>query len=337
MRLSLFDYDLPKEFIAQRPLNDRSASKMLVLEKSTGKIRHEQFYGISKYLFKNDIVVFNESKVLRCRLFGKKISTGARIECFVLRVLSGRDAIALLRPYNRIKEEDTVSLGEHRFKVKQKEGEGKAIVTFDADPYKVFERYGQVPLPPYIKKRDIEEDRYQTVFAKTPGSCAAPTAGLHFTSEVVDGLKKKGILFASIALDIGLDTFKPITEKEIERHKIHSEHFSISEESAQKINKAKKNGGRLLAVGTTTVRVLETSMHKRGAIREDSGNTDLYIYPGFKFKAVDILLTNFHLPRSSLLVMVSAFAGRRAVLASYEEAKINNYRFYSFGDCMLII
>ncbi len=337
MKLSLFDYDLPKKFIAQKPLDARASSKMLVLEKNTGKITHDHFYNLKNYLEQRDIIVYNETKVLKCRLYGKKEKTNAEIECFVLSVHKSATCIALIKPYKRVKNNDKVFIGEHSFKIKEKLGEGKALVQFDVDPYFLLDTLGQVPLPPYIKTKDIEEEKYQTIFAKNKGSCAAPTAGLHFTKEIMQDLKKNNIRFSSITLDIGLDTFKPITEEEIEEHKIHTEYYDISEQEAHRIEETKKEGKRVFAIGTTTVRVLETLARKNKECKEDSGFTDLYIYPGFQFRVVDCLLTNFHLPKSSLLVMVSAFAGRENILEAYEEAKKNNYRFFSFGDCMLII
>ncbi len=337
MKLSLFDYELPRRFIAQRPLHARESSKMLVLEKKSGKITHDNFYNLKNYLEQRDIIVFNETKVLKCRLYGKKEITGADIECFVLSVNEDYECTALLKPYKRLKVNDRVWIGKYSFKVKKKIGEGKAIIHFDADPYLLFDEFGEVPLPPYIKTKGIEEEKYQTIFAKNKGSCAAPTAGLHFTKEIFQELKKNNIRFSSITLNIGLDTFKPITEDEIEDHKIHSEYFFILEQEAERIENTRKEGKRIFAVGTTTVRVLETLAKKNKIIKEDRGFTDLYIFPGFEFKLVDCLLTNFHLPKSSLLVMVSAFAGRENILHAYEEAKKNDYRFFSFGDCMLVI
>jgi len=337
MKLSLFDYDLPKEFIAQRPLKERAASKMLVLEKDSGKINHDYFCNIKNYLDQKDIIVYNDTKVLKCRLAGKKKTTGADIECFVLNVRKERECIALLRPYKRLKVADMVQVGKHSFEVLEKIGQGKALIRFDKDPYLLFKELGEVPLPPYIKAKDIEEEKYQTIFAKKKGSCAAPTAGLHFTKEILQGLEEKNVMFASVTLDIGLDTFKPITDEEIEDHKIHSEYFYVSKEMSQRVEKTKKEEKKVFAVGTTTVRVLETLAQRNKTSEGGSGLTDLYIFPGFEFRVVDCLLTNFHLPKSSLLVMVSAFARREYLLDAYEEAKKNNYRFFSFGDCMLII
>ncbi|MBN1299442.1 MAG: tRNA preQ1(34) S-adenosylmethionine ribosyltransferase-isomerase QueA, partial [Actinobacteria bacterium] len=283
----------------------------------------------------------NESRVVKCRLAGLKEKTSAKIECFVLRqvMLPGISNVCqvLLKPAKRIKENDRVNIGEFYFEVIEKQHYGNAIVRFSDSADKIMEKYGKIPLPPYIKNKSIEEERYQTVYAAKNGSAAAPTAGFHFTDEIFSALKKKGIKFAKICLDIGLDTFRPISEPDIKKHIIHKENYSVSEKEAEKINYAKKYGGRIIAVGTTTTRVLETIASRDGIIKGGNGVTGLYIYPGYRFRIVDAMLTNFHLPGSTLIVMVSAFAGREEILNAYRQAKSNNYRFYSFGDCMLII
>lgn len=340
MKTELFDYKLPASFIAQKPLPLRDHSKMMVLDRKTGSIIHDRFFNIGKYLCPGDMLVINESRVNRCRIFGKKEITGAEIECFVLKRTGdtgkNNEFEVLLKPSKRLKDGDRVLMGDHSLKVISKAEYGKAIVSFDCPVSEIFNDIGEIPLPPYIKSRDFEESRYQTVYAARGGSTAAPTAGLHFTKELMSSLKEKKIIFAKIILDIGLDTFRPISAPDIEDHRMHREFYHIEKSQAHLIDEARKSGNKIIAVGTTTVRVLETLMQKYGKINEDSGSTDIYIYPPFKFKIVDSMITNFHLPRSTLLVMVSAFAGRDNVLRVYEEAKKKNYRFYSFGDCMLI-
>ena len=336
MKLKFFYYNLPGKYIAQKPLQNRDNSKLLVLDKKTGKINHDIFFNIDKYLESEDILVINESRVEKCRLIGRKEDTGAKIECFVIKKIWGKKYLVLLRPSKRLKVGSKVIVGKYYFIVESKQDYGKAIVKFSNAAKEIFTSCGKMPIPPYIKKASIDPDRYQTIYARKKGSVAAPTAGLHFTLNLIKKIRKRNIKFAKVRLDIGLDTFKPITESEIEQHKIHSEYYYISKKEAEKINRAKSNGGRVIAVGTTTTRVLETVMTKYGYLKNDSGNTNLYIYPGYKFKLIDCMITNFHLPYSTLLVMVSAFAGRKNIINSYNEAKLKNYRFYSFGDCMFI-
>jgi len=314
---------------------------MMVLDRKSNSIIHDNFFNIGKYLFPGDVLVINESRVNRCRIFGKKEGTGARIECFVLKkadIYSEDNRYeVLLKPSKRLKTGDKVILGDHFLEILSKSEYGKAIVVFSSNINKIFDSMGQLPLPPYIKGRDFDENRYQTVYASKGGSAAAPTAGLHFTKELILSLKEKGIKFAKIILDIGLDTFRPISAQDIREHRMHEEYYYIDSKEAGIIEDGRKRpGNRIIAVGTTAARVLETLMQKFGKVMEGSGYTGIYIYPPYKFKAVDCMITNFHLPRSSLLVMVSAFTGREKILGSYEEAKRNNYRFYSFGDCMLI-
>ena len=341
MKTKLFDYKLPESFIAQKPLILRDHSRMMVLDRKSSSIKHDNFFNIGKYLFPGDVLVINESRVNRCRIFGKKESTGARIECFVLKkadIYSEDNRYeVLLKPSKRLKTGDKVILGDHFLEILSKSEYGKAIVVFSSNINKIFDSMVQLPLPPYIKGRDFDENRYQTVYASKGGSAAAPTAGLHFTKELILSLKEKGIKFAKIILDIGLDTFRPISAQDIREHRMHEEYYYIDSKEAGIIEDGRQRpGNRIIAVGTTAARVLETLMQKFGKVMEGSGYTGIYIYPPYKFKAVDCMITNFHLPRSSLLVMVSAFTGREKILGSYEEAKRNNYRFYSFGDCMLI-
>ncbi|MFO7929534.1 MAG: tRNA preQ1(34) S-adenosylmethionine ribosyltransferase-isomerase QueA [Candidatus Humimicrobiaceae bacterium] len=336
MDLDLFDYNLPKKFIAQKPLAQRNHSKLMVLDRHTGEIKHEHFYNIGNYLRKNDCLVINESRVIKCRLFGRKEMTGGKVECFVLEKIVGKRCLALLRPSKRLRKGSKVKVGKYQFEVVEKKDSGKAIVEFNGNPEKIFEEEGNIPLPPYIKRNNIEECSYQTVYAKKKGSVAAPTAGLHFTSDLMDELIGMGIIFAKVSLNIGIDTFRPVKEENIEDHNMHSEYFTVSAKEVGKIREAKKRGGRIIAVGTTAARALETLMGKYGKIKPFRGKTSLYIYPGYKFKAVEAMVTNFHLPRSTLIIMVAAFAGRKRLLQSYEVAKKNGYRFFSFGDCMFI-
>ncbi len=336
MKLEDFYYELPNSFIAQEPLQQRDHSKLLLLDKKTGSISHDIFYNIINYLKKGDLLVLNESRVDKCRLSGKRDKTAGKTECFILEKLKDNKYLVLLKPSKRIKEHDIVNIGEFFYTVTKKLDYGKAEVVFSDDAGKITAKYGLVPLPPYIKNENVDAGRYQTIYARTYGSAAAPTAGFHFTDELMEKISAKGIGFAKLTLDIGLDTFRPIVEDKVEEHIIHSETYSLSEAEALRIREAKMLGGRVIAVGTTSVRVLETVMSKFGSIRQDSGSTSLYIYPGYEFKAVDGIITNFHLPHSTLLVMVSAYAGRENIINAYEEAKKNHYRFFSFGDCMFI-
>jgi len=336
MKLDLFYYDLPEKFIAQEPLCQRDRSKLMILNRKTGEISHDVFCNISRYLKKYDVLVLNESKVTKCRLLGVKENTGAKIEVFVLRKIKGEKFLVLLKPSKKLSVSSKVNIGNYYFSVSEKLGYGKAVVEFDAPLGEIIDKYGKVPLPPYIKNENISEERYQTIYARINGSTAAPTAGFHFTYKLIKELKKSGINFARLRLDIGLDTFRPIVEDNVEEHVIHNEYYSLSDSEAIKIRQSMQNGGRIIAVGTTSTRVLETILLKKGKISGDKGDTELYIYPGYKFKAIDAMITNFHLPYSTLLGMVRAFAGRENIIKAYEEAKKNNYKFFSFGDCMLI-
>jgi S-adenosylmethionine:tRNA ribosyltransferase-isomerase len=336
MKIELFDYELPQKFIAQEPLLQRDESKLLILDKKTGGIKHDIFNNLLSYMGKGDVLVLNESRVLKCRLKGIKENTGASIECFVLEKLQNDECMVLLKPSKRLRPDDRVIIGKYYFIVKSKLDYGRAVVKFNFPVSEIFRECGKVPLPPYIKNTEIKENQYQTVYASKEGSTAAPTAGLHFSKRLIKKLKDKGIIFAKLSLDIGIDTFRPIVVDEIEKHRMHSERYFIRDEEAKKIRLAKSNGKKITAVGTTAARVLETLMSKKGDITGDSGTTDIFIHPGYRFKAIDRLITNFHLPRSTLLVMVCAFAGRENILKAYGEAKRNDYRFYSFGDCMLI-
>ncbi len=339
MDLNLFDYILPPRLIAQTPLMSRDNSRLLILDKKNGDIKHDFFYNIADYLDSKDVLVINDSKVINARIFGIKEKTGAKIECFILEKKKNNNFIALLRPYKKVKTGSRIFLNKEEsayFDVIEKSEAGKALINFNICADEVFKKYGQMPLPPYIRSRNFDNSFYQTVYAKKEGSAAAPTAGLHFTKELIEKIKEKGVIFAKVNLEIGLDTFKPITEENIKEHKIHSEKYNITESNARKILDAKAAGGRVIAVGTTSTRVLETVASVYGKIKNSKGRSSLYIYPGYEFKITDALITNFHLPKSTLLVMVSTFAGRENILNAYESAIKNNYRFFSFGDCMLI-
>jgi len=336
MKVELFDYTLPQKYIAQKPLPKRDDSRLLILDRRTGDIKHDVFHNISSYVKKEDVLVVNESKVASCRLMGIKEKTGAKIECFVLKKVEKNECLVLLKPSKRLKTTNRVFIGEYYFTVRSKLDYGRAVVEFNERPEIIFKKYGMVPLPPYIKNNNIDRLRYQTVYAKEEGSSAAPTAGLHFSKKLIKKIEEMGAVIAKVSLDIGLDTFRPISSDEIEKHKMHSESYCIRDTEARKINRSKRMGGKVIAVGTTAVRVLETLMARYGKIKADRGITDIYIYPGYDFKIVDGMITNFHLPRSTLLVMVAAFAGRENILNAYRQAKKKNYRFYSFGDCMLV-
>ena len=339
MDLNLFNYALPERLIAQTPLIKRDNSRLLVLDKKSGGLKHDFFYNIADYINNGDVLVINESKVINARIFGWKEKTGAKIECFILEKNKNNSFIVLLRPFKKVKTGNRVFLNKDEsayFEIIEKMWDGKALINFNVPAKEIFEKYGQVPLPPYIKNRNFDNSFYQTVYARKEGSTAAPTAGLHFTKELIKKIKEKGVFFAKVNLEIGLDTFKPITEENIKDHKIHSEKYNLTESNVKKILEAKKAGGKIIAVGTTTTRVLETVSYLYGRLKNSRGSTSLYIYPGYEFKIIDSLVTNFHLPKSTLMLMVSAFAGRENILNTYENAIKNNYRFFSFGDCMLI-
>ncbi len=341
MRTELFDYRLPPELIAQRPLPRRDASRMLVLDRSTGRISHRRFADFLSYLREGDVVVFNRSRVRRSRLLGR-LRGGGRAEILLLRPL-GPDHKrweALGRPGRRLRPGDRVAVGERvTVEVLENRGGGELLVELllapGEDPETVLEEEGKLPLPPYIREELEDQERYQTVFADRVGSAAAPTAGLHFTPEMMERLRDLGVETGFVDLRIGIDTFRPLRDGEVEEHPIHSEEMEVGEELCRLVNRATSEGGRLVAVGTTVVRALETAW-REGGLRPYRGTTDLFIYPGYRFRCVDALLTNLHLPRSTLLVLVCAFAGRERVLTAYREAVEKRYRFFSFGDAMLI-
>jgi len=339
VKTSDFDYDLPPEFIAQTPIEPRDASRLLVLDRGTGNITHSRFHGIGSFLRPGDLLVTNDTRVLPARLKARK-STGGAVEILLLRrlrpltweVMVGGKGIFL----------GTKLLIDGRADVSavvMDELDGpRRVLQFSEPITPLLNMLGEMPLPPYIHEPLADHERYQTVFAQPPGSAAAPTAGLHFTPELIQSLTAKGIRWATVTLHVGLDTFAPVTETEAERHKIHTEYCQLPRAAAEAINETRADGGRVIAVGTTSVRVLETAARDSGggAIQPMICNTDLFIMPGFQFRIVDALITNFHLPRSTLLMLVSAFAGRETIRAAYETAKAEKYRFYSFGDAMLI-
>ena len=341
MKLDDFDYELPEELIAQTPLKDRSASKFLVLDRNTGSIEHRHFKDLVNYLNKGDTLVLNDTKVIPARLIGEKTDTNAVIEVLLLKNIEGNVWESLAKPAKRVKVGTIVSFGDGSLKAKcielGEEGIRKFELIYDGVLYEILDKLGTMPLPPYIHEKLEDQNRYQTVYAKNEGSAAAPTAGLHFTKELMKELEEKGINIAYVTLHVGLGTFRPVNTENILEHHMHSEYYEISKETCDIINKTKKSGNRLVVVGTTSVRVLETVATKFGELKEDSGWTDIFIYPGYKFKVVDNLITNFHLPKSTLVMLVSALAGRENILNAYKEAIKNEYRFFSFGDSMFII
>ncbi|MGN8913691.1 tRNA preQ1(34) S-adenosylmethionine ribosyltransferase-isomerase QueA [Anaerofustis butyriciformans] len=340
MRTSDFDYNLPEELIAQTPIEKRDFSRLMVVNRNTKEIEHKHFYDLIDYLKEGDTLVLNNSRVFHARLFGIKEETGAKIETFVLKPLSNNMFEVMIKPAKRLKNGTIVKFDDNlSMQVVEKYDEGLAKVKFFGcdNVFSYIDKIGTVPLPPYIKEKLDDDDRYQTVYSKDKGSAAAPTAGLHFTKELLEKIKDKGINVCYVTLHVGLGTFRPVKEDDITNHKMHSEFFIISEETAKIINDTKKRGKDIFAVGTTTVRTLESCYQKYGDIRPVSMNTDIFIYPGFEFKVIDHLITNFHLPKSTLLMLISAFYNKDDILKAYEEAIKERYRFFSFGDAMLII
>jgi S-adenosylmethionine:tRNA ribosyltransferase-isomerase len=340
MKVEDFDFDLPEELIAQTPLAERSHSRLMVLDKETGSIKHEQFKDIVEDLHEGDCLVLNDTRVLPARLYGTKQGTGANIEVLLLKQEQGDEWETLVKPAKRIKEGTIISFGDGRLTatcVGMKEHGGR-MLKFDYDGifYEVLEELGEMPLPPYIRERLDDQDRYQTVFARERGSAAAPTAGLHFTEELLDRIREKGVHIAFITLHVGLGTFRPVSVDTIEDHDMHAEFYQVSEGTARLLNEVKDQGGRIITVGTTSTRTLETIASKHGKFVEENGWTSIFIYPGYEFKAIDGLITNFHLPKSTLIMLVSAFAGKENVLHAYETAVKEKYRFFSFGDAMFL-
>ena len=334
-----FDYDLPKELIAQTPLSKRDESKLLVLDKETGEVTHKKFYDIIDYLNPGDALVINDTKVIPARIIGEKEDTGAVIELLLLKDL-GDAWECLAKPQKRLKVGTIISFGNGLLKASVSEirDEGITIVKliYDGILMEILEKLGTMPLPPYIHEKLADQGRYQTVYAKDYGSAAAPTAGLHFTEELLKRIEEKGIKIVHVTLHVGLGTFRPVMVTDVTKHKMHTEHFIVTKEAADTLNDTRKSGGRIIAVGTTSVRTLETIMQSNDKFVPMVGDTSIFIYPGYKFKAVDALITNFHLPKSTLVMLVSAFASRDKILNAYKIAIENEYRFFSFGDAMFI-
>ncbi len=340
MRRQDFSFDLPQELIAQDPLKDRASSRLLVLDKETGETSHHVFREVKDYLHPGDCLVINDTKVIPARLIGSKIGTDAKIEILLLKRKEDNVWETLVKPGKKAKPGARISFGEGLLigEVIDVVEEGNRLVRFTYDGIfeEILDQLGQMPLPPYITHQLEDKNRYQTVYAKHSGSAAAPTAGLHFTPELLQEIEGEGVDIASVTLHVGLGTFRPVKVDNILEHHMHSEFYQIEESEAEKINRAKEKGGRVICVGTTSCRTIESAADKNGHLRAGSGWTDIFIYPGYKFKLLDCLITNFHLPESTLLMLVSALAGREHVLAAYEEAVKERYRFFSFGDAMFI-
>ena len=340
LKTSDFYFELPKELIAQDPISDRSASRLLLLDKETGRVSHDIFKNIGSYLKKGDCLVLNNTKVIPARLLGVKEDTGAHVEVFLLKRLKDDIWEALVKPGRKLRPGARVVFGDGLLKCEIMDvvDEGNRLVKFSYEGIfeEILDKLGEMPLPPYITHKLKDKDRYQTVYAKYDGSAAAPTAGLHFTKELLKELEKKGIETAYVTLHVGLGTFRPVKAENILEHHMHSEMYMISEEAAQKINMARDNGNRVICVGTTSCRSIESAADENGRLSAGSGETDIFIYPGYKFRILDCLITNFHLPESTLVMLVSALAGRENVLNAYKEAIKEKYRFFSFGDAMFI-
>ena len=339
MKTSDFDYYLPEELIAQTPIKDRDKSRLLIMDRKNGEIIHESFYNIIDYLNPGDVLVLNNTKVMPARLIGHKIDTGAVIEVLMLKDLGNDIWECLTKPARRVKvgsivkfsnelSAECISIGE--------DGIRHYKFIYKGIFLEILDRLGEMPLPPYIHEKLKDKDRYQTVYAKEIGSAAAPTAGLHFTNELLDKIKEKGIIIEEITLHVGLGTFRPVEVEDVNNHKMHSEFYSMNKGTAIILNKAKKEGRRIISVGTTTTRTLETIMNLYNEFKECSGWTDIFIYPGYEFKAIDGLITNFHLPKSTLVMLVSAFSTKENIMNAYSEAVKEKYRFFSFGDAMFI-
>ena len=340
MKTSDFNYELPQELIAQDPLEDRSSSRLMVLDKETGKVEHHVFKEIIDYLNPGDCLVINDTKVIPARLIGAKEETGAKIEVLLLK--RGADDVweTLVKPGRKAKPGTRISFGDGLLvgEVVDIVDEGNRLIHFEYEGIfeEILDRLGQMPLPPYITHQLKDKDRYNTVYAEHSGSAAAPTAGLHFTPELLREIEAKGVDIARVTLHVGLGTFRPVKVDDVENHHMHSEFYMINEEAAAKINRAKDGPGRVICVGTTSCRTVESAADEDGHLRACSGWTEIFIYPGYRFKTLDCLITNFHLPESTLIMLVSALAGKEHIMAAYEEAVKERYRFFSFGDAMLI-
>lgn len=343
MHINDFDYHLPEELIAQHPADKRDQSRLMVIDRSTGELSHKHFYDILDYLNPGDCLVMNNSKVLPARLFGVKEGTGAKIEFLLIKRIAGDTWETMVRPGKRLHPGDRVSFGDGALMaeiIEHGEG-GTRIVKFEYQGVflELLEQLGKIPLPPYIERESDAEDkdRYQTVYCKEEGSVAAPTAGLHFTEELLKRAEEKGVKLAYVTLHVGIGTFRPVKCETIEEHKMHFEEYYIDEENAKIINETKRSGGRIISVGTTSTRTMESAAEEDGTIAPGSGSTGIFIYPGYRFKVVDCLITNFHLPKSTLLMLVSALYNRENIISAYNEAVAQDYRFFSYGDAMFIV
>ena len=340
MNIEEYNYDLPEKFIAQVPLKNRSDSKLLLLDKENGNIKEEIFKNIVNYLKKGDVLVLNDTKVIPARIIGEKIDTKAVIELLLLKDVEGDIWECLARPGKRLHIGTIITFGNDLLKAEVIEKLDEGIVhvklIYDGILMEILDKLGTMPLPPYIHEKLSDQSRYQTVYAKNLGSAAAPTAGLHFTKELLEEIKNKGIEILYVTLHVGLGTFRPVEVTDITKHNMHSEYYIMTKDVANKLNKAKSEGRNIYAVGTTSTRVLETVASKDGEFKECSGDTNIFIYPGYTFKAIDGLITNFHLPKSTLLMLVSALSKKEYILNAYEYAKMNNFRFFSFGDALFI-
>ncbi|MBR1654247.1 MAG: tRNA preQ1(34) S-adenosylmethionine ribosyltransferase-isomerase QueA [Clostridia bacterium] len=340
MKVSDFNYDLPEELIAQTPIQKRDESRLMVLDKTNKTIEHKVFKDILDYLKPGDCLVRNNTKVIPARLYGIKEDTGVNVEFLLLNRIEGDIWEVMVHPGRRLKKGAQVTFGDGLLKAEILEqmdnGNRKVKFEYTGIFNEILDQIGLMPLPPYIKERLNDKDRYQTVYAKYEGSAAAPTAGLHFTDELLEKIKAKGVEIANVTLHVGIGTFRPVKVENIEDHDMHSEHYYIKQEDADKINNARKNGGRIISVGTTSCRVLESVADENGFVKEVEGDTSIFIYPGYKFKCIDCLITNFHLPESTLIMLVSTLAGKDFVMSAYEEAVKERYRFFSFGDAMFI-
>ncbi len=340
MKTSDFKFDLPQELIAQVPIEDRASSRLMVLDKETGNIEHKVFRDIIEFLNPGDCLVLNNTRVIPARLIGEKLETGGKIEFLLLKRTEEDTWQALVKPGKRAKVGTKFSFGNGKLigEVVDLSDEGSRIIKFHYDGIfeEILDELGNMPLPPYITARLDEKERYQTVYSKHNGSAAAPTAGLHFTEELLNKIKEKGVDIAFVTLHVGLGTFRPVKVEDVLNHKMHSEYYMVSQEAAGKINRAKENGKNVICVGTTSCRTIESACNEDGKMKETSGWTEIFIYPGYKFKVLDKLITNFHLPESTLIMLVSAICGKDNVLNAYNEAVKERYRFFSFGDAMII-
>ena len=337
MNVTDFDYDLPEELIAQTPIEKRDESRLMILDTTKKTIEHKMFKNIIDFLNSGDCLVINNTKVIPARLYGKK-QTGANVEFLLLNRIENDTWEALVRPGRKLLPGTQVTFGDGLLKATVLEvlESGNVVFEYNGIFNEILDQIGMMPLPPYIKEKLKDKDRYQTVYAKYEGSAAAPTAGLHFTNDLLEKIKEKNIEIANVTLHVGIGTFRPVKVENVQEHKMHVEHFYIKQEDVNKINNAKKNGKRVIAVGTTSCRVLESVSDENGLLKPYEGDTNIFIYPGYKFKCIDGLITNFHLPKSTLLMLVSALAGREFIIKAYEEAVKQKYRFFSFGDAMFI-